>query len=556
MIIKKQIPLLLVLLSTTGAFAQWNAAPWDNNPISVQPYDQQDVKIASDNNGGAIITWLDYRADALMTVGDIYVQRIDKNGYVKWTLNGIGICTEAAHQTAPIITEDGAGGAIVTWVDSRNGNKDVYAQRIDSTGNLLWPSGTGIPVVIKAGNQDNPRVIHDGANGGLFIWEDDSTALGDANLFVQRISAGGTILFGTGGYRVCNLAGAQINPKMIPDGSGGAVITWQDKRNGSDYDIYAQRINSSGVSQWAANGAALCLFASTQSNPKLVSDQFGGAIVSWQDKRSGIDYDIYAQYINGSGIAQWTSGGKLICNSLGAQSAIDMTGDAAINGAIITWKDGRNVNYDIYAQKIDFTGAVQWAGNGIGLCNIANDQINPNAVADGVGGAIVVWQDSALGNWDIRAQRVNSAGTLLWAAGGVDVGTCWNNQTSPKNITDGAGGSIFTWQDKRTGDFDVYAARVDAGGTLVSINQAENPGGEVVVYPNPSNGDINFRLNDKNTNGPYRLYIYDISGRELLQKEVKGSPACLISENLAAGVYSYRVESGKNIWNGKFIIEK
>jgi hypothetical protein len=35
-------------------------------------------------------------------------------------------------------------------------------------------------------------------------------------------------------------------PQICSDGTGGAIITWRDKRSGSEYDIYAQRIDSSG----------------------------------------------------------------------------------------------------------------------------------------------------------------------------------------------------------------------------------------------------------------------------------------------------------------------
>jgi hypothetical protein len=36
---------------------------------------------------------------------------------------------------------------------------------------------------------------------------------------------------------------------MCPDGSGGAVIAWQDTRNGNN-DIYAQRVSASGSGVW------------------------------------------------------------------------------------------------------------------------------------------------------------------------------------------------------------------------------------------------------------------------------------------------------------------
>ena len=42
------------------------------------------------------------------------------------------ICTAASYQYGSTIVSDGAGGAIITWFDSRSGtNYDIYAQRID-----------------------------------------------------------------------------------------------------------------------------------------------------------------------------------------------------------------------------------------------------------------------------------------------------------------------------------------------------------------------------------------------------------------------------------------
>ena len=46
----------------------------------------------------------------------------------------------------------------------------------------------------------------------------------------------------------------QESPQSVSDGAGGAIITWQDSRSGQFKDIYAQRINSAGVWQWTAQG--------------------------------------------------------------------------------------------------------------------------------------------------------------------------------------------------------------------------------------------------------------------------------------------------------------
>jgi len=52
----------------------------------------------------------------------------------QWLYNGVALCTASGDQQHPAIVSDGSGGAIVTWMDSRSGNLDIYAQRVDGFG--------------------------------------------------------------------------------------------------------------------------------------------------------------------------------------------------------------------------------------------------------------------------------------------------------------------------------------------------------------------------------------------------------------------------------------
>ena len=103
---------------------------------------------------------------------------------------------------------------------------------------------------------------------------------------------------------------------MVSDGSGGAIIAWGDYR-GDDRDVYAQRINASGVPQWTPNGEIVSAASGSQHEPKLLSDGSGGAIISWADERNTCsnpllplcrNCDIYAQRVNASGVPQWAFG--------------------------------------------------------------------------------------------------------------------------------------------------------------------------------------------------------------------------------------------------------
>jgi hypothetical protein len=46
------------------------------------------------------------------------------------------VCTAENRQYYPLIAADGPGNAVITWTDTRNGNEDVYAQRIQANGSL------------------------------------------------------------------------------------------------------------------------------------------------------------------------------------------------------------------------------------------------------------------------------------------------------------------------------------------------------------------------------------------------------------------------------------
>ncbi len=80
----------------------------------------------------------------------------------------------------------------------------------------------------------------------------------------------------------------QLNPVVIPDGSGGTIIAWEDTRGGTQ-DIYAQRVSAAGITLWTADGLPICTATNEQARPVLISDGSGGAIIAWQDVRTNFE---------------------------------------------------------------------------------------------------------------------------------------------------------------------------------------------------------------------------------------------------------------------------
>ena len=114
--------------------------------------------------------------------------------------------------------------------------------------------------------------------------------------------------------------------------------------------------------------------------------------------------------------ADWPSSNKLVCGELANQTVVAVAPDN-VAGSFLAWQDMRNGNQDVFAQHVNALGALQWQTEGVPLCTATGDQRKVIIAPDGAGGAIFAWMDGRAGvlETDIYAQRINAAGTALWA---------------------------------------------------------------------------------------------------------------------------------------------
>jgi hypothetical protein len=407
--------------------------------------------------------------------------------FAQWSTNPAlnnAICTATNHQWYLTSISDGFGGSIMTWQDKRSGNGDIYAQRIDACGVIQWTTD-GVVICAAAGQQYQPRIVSDGSGGAIITWFDALS--GAFDIYAQRINASGVVQWTANGVAISVLAGSsQGGPEIISDSNGGAIITWWDQRNGT-YDIYAQRINASGAVQWTVNGIAICTAANTQTNPIIDSDGIGGAIITWQDSRVGPAFKVYAQRINASGVVQWTANGVAICTAVNDQRPMDIISDG-IGGAVIAWQSNNGIEWDIYAQRINASGTVQWTSQGVPICTAIADQQLPCISSDISGGYIISWVDNRSGNTDIFAQKINSSGSLQWTSQGVAICTDVNAQARPVICSTQIGGAIISWDDNRiTSSPSIYAQFINSSG----IVQWTNDGIVISTLPGCQSPTIN-----------------------------------------------------------------
>ena len=546
--------ILFLLIPFCGTQAQWQE---NGVPVATVTGDEYNPEIISDGAGGSIIVWQTYYN--LTDSPDIYAQRLGSDGIPLWAAGGVPVCTAASGQFRPQVVSDGANGAIIAWSDFRTGIAHIYAQRIGPGGDPLW-AANGVAVCTEANTSHWfwPRISVVESDGeAIIVWHDDRN--GDKDIFAQCIDTTGAILWTVGGIEVCTETGDQEEAIAVTDEAGGAIAVWADLRGGES-DIYAQRIAADSTLLWSSGGVPVCATAGDQNDHDAVADGAGGVTCVWENLLEYPDRDIYSQRIDPDGLPVWAVDGIPVCTEQNIQLWASVAPDGA-GGAFYAWCDGRDAvthRMAIYVQHLSAGGDSLWPAGGISIreSGIHWDNYSPEIAPDGFGGAIVAWPTgwpapysySASGplafGIDIESvyvQRVTGNGEVLWQEGGLTL--CdFPDEYAPRGqriLPDGTGGAIFSWYNKYAFDGTsngIYAQRVNGSGYLPPTDDRTPPAamGLLQNFPNPFNPStrITFSLSRKSH---VKLRIYDVAGRLV---------RVLIDETRNAGTYG-------TVWDGK-----
>jgi hypothetical protein len=499
---------VLMLLNACDARSQtlyvWQV---DGVAVCTDPATQDQPNIISDSRGGAFVVWRDNRSGD----HDVYGMRLYAGGHA-WSQGEIEICVESGDQgcntTAddpiPLVQDQGAG-FFVTWEDLRSGSPLVYAQHIRQDGSLSFPAGGTdlFPYACYGGTvYDYPVLV-----GGMY--EGEAIAVShrrcgrcgigyqlDNGIKCQKLNSTTGLDWNDASMAFmltcCDARGTSWGfPEACSDGQGGVIAVWSDVYG----DVYANRVNSTGVLQWGSLGCwtspRVCGASGAQSNPVIVANGAGGAIVCWEDNRSGVK-EIYAQWIYADGVFRWDANGKVIASSAGNLTRPAMCSDG-LGGTYITWQDESSPgNKDVYMHHVTINGDTTCSR--IPVCTADYNQGDPQIVGDGSGGAYIVWWDERDGFKDIYAQHVASGDTLVWDDEGYPVCTAGYDQDHPQAVLDTYQNALLVaWVDWRSGNPDIYAQWVNDEGATGVVGPGLDMAG-IVVCPNPSGAGVTVRL--------------------------------------------------------------
>ena len=431
-----------------------------------------------------------------------------------WQDNGIALRQGVHIEWQRTVVDAEPGTVIIVWSDVRNGIRDVYAQKIDTTGNLLWGTD-GLAVTTSPGRQEDPVAITDG-NGGVFIaWVDYRN--GDmSDIYIQHLNSTGQMVMDFDGVPLCIADSVQISISMCTDSLGGAYIVWQDKRFGVDEDIYGTHIDAAHNIIAPGDGIAIAAGTGSQSEKSLEYAGDNQALLVWKDTYS-VNTNIFAQRLNDDMTFHWieklpvaqegfpesqprttfmrndtnivvwqitnvtdqiryqliTSDGlvfshaRLLTNDSDPQSSPRVKRDNHGN-VFVVWQDYRHdpIDFRFYAQKVLPDGNVVWDSSAIALDNSSTRSGQARFAPDEAGGLWCSWEAGVFPEIDIKVQHLAPDGTVLLGDSGLVAFEIPDYQFSPILLPDGGHGVFITIGNQPTGSISLRSQRVNSSGAL------------------------------------------------------------------------------------------
>ncbi|HUU65495.1 MAG TPA: hypothetical protein VMW37_05255 [Dehalococcoidales bacterium] len=403
-----------------------------------------------------------------------------------------------------VLSDDTGNTFIAYRVERSPGDHDIHLQKIDPEGAVLWDNTlfTG-----NDGRADVVGMVSDGNSGVFIAWEVLTPEDGKKGphrfdrVTLMKVDAQGQIqqrqdLFekglqmvddGMGGvilgwatkedYRVLRedghgstlwaqtIIGRGTGLKLAAEENGESFILWDNRDN--PYFV-AQKLGADDQLLWGQEGMPegiriKHLETALQAEPQIISDGSGGAIVTWAEALGGgLPSYVWACRIRADGQVLCEEPIRDLTSPINVYTRVVADGSG---GAIVVWEDHRDV-MTLYAQKVNTEGEAQWQENGIPVCT-GLPEVSPRfeVTGNGDGGVVVAWID---GDRKLLIQMIDASGQRLWDNKGVLIasGVC----SLPVKLSGtGENGFIIGWSTgvEAYHPNDSYLQKIDSDGNLL-----------------------------------------------------------------------------------------
>ncbi len=486
------------------------------------------------------------------------------------------------------------GSGVTNLVSTATGFGDVFIQKLDAKGNLLWVKKMGgirndygfSSICDLQGNVYTTGSFQETVDFDPGPEVNNLSSVGRSDVFVQKLDTDGNFLwvkqmggkYDDTGYDITidvdgNIITTGHFQKTIDfdPGLGVTNLTSEGK-----LDVFVQKLDADGNFMWAKSMGGI----DDDKGYSVTSDVDGNVYTTgFFNKR--VDFnpgestfylqahyaeDIYIQKLDADGNFIWAKSMGGIGTDMGHSIVIDPTGNIYTTGFFeetVDFDPGTGVvsltsegDADIYVQKLDSDGNLLWAKHMGGPKNEVGNTVNTDAEGnvytsgsfrktvdfDPGAGAVNLTSN---GSTDMFIQKMDANGSFQWVKQMGGAGTEYLYSTAIDalgniystgvfnntiNLDPDGGSATFT----PAGWSDVFVQKLSVTPTNVSeTSAADNP----FVYPNPASSTIHLR--NQNALGEFR--IYNVQGKLMHFERIDQLNQSIDISPLNPGLYIWQI---------------
>lgn len=369
-----------------------------------------DMKVDSQNN--AILSFLDERTGNL----DIYVYKVSPTGEMLWGANGIALCNDATEDYTPTVGITDQDNVIVAWMSG----DDIKLQKILANGNLAQTE----PMIIHtdAYRMTWPQILPQDNDTFILKYAKDSGPFYAVLRYVYAQKYDSTLNpVWTNPATITDLGGISSWTQVFSsdnDGNGGFIMCWyEDRDNDQMRNVYIQHVLSDGTVQFTANGIQPSISTTTQHfYPVCAYDPIHEiSYVVWSETDADQNQrGMKVQAFDTDGNKLYGDEGYVII-SLGNESPL-ATRANVVNGELVviftSAVNGSAVDSNLRAFRLNLEGDFVWENQFVTLKSVSSEIIHEDASAFFNNQALVAWEDSRTSPNSLFIQNINFDGTL------------------------------------------------------------------------------------------------------------------------------------------------
>ena len=528
------------LLSVYSLQAQWTSDSMLNTTVRDSIGTEEATPlIATTSSGNTYVSFFEMYNGSY----ELRMQLLDANGNKLWPEEGL-IVSDFPQSSALFrydLTVDNNDNAVVAFQDTRSGDLQVVAYKLDEDANFLW-GANGIELIdpLATGGLA-PTIGITAANNAIIGWNADDGS--KKWVAFTKIDEEGNFLWDNTRRVIDSVSTAKYSrPTFVPSGDDDFTMLYVEETGFGlgVSNLYAQQYDAMGAAIWTAPVHVSTYTIPFFYFPKAISDMNGGFYLSFNTSNVNFptETDVYVQHVNSSGDL-WNNTGNVACTLSNSQH---FSADAAfdnVNNSFWVLMNVTDINQSTmgaYVQKFDSSGNVGLTSNGAELVANDADYNNPGAMSVTSDGVIAMY---SIGSFieTLNAVKCDFDGALMW--GGDPVVLC-SNASSKLNPSAGLflnDQVVFVWADERF-DKGVYAQNISNSGVLGTssntIAEVENKSA-VFAYPNPFNDQVTVSFNDYEAGD--LLEVYDLMGNKIYSTLITSDLVTLNTAEWAKGYY-------------------